>query len=482
MKRVLILAVSIFISFPLCAQKNLLLATRATLGKTAVQNIIRKTTAQTVRRAGLPSVAARVPTASGKELGQKGQQPPAFEQHMKAVAGPQKSGQQQALAAAHLDWFKRFFDNPIKESSEKSLIVKMMAQNYARAFMSPFHEHMEFDRTKKQLNALMTANRKWLNNRFVENILRPIPTFSPFASRHNKLLLPALKNFVHKMQWMAAYPNQGHDALQKISSKDAIAALAARLQQEKLVMLGEFHYLTEVQEAMAELVLTLKRQNPQRRVVVFTEFMDLPETPLSISETTRTYFRPLAGASVPQVDAKQIKEKGYAKKSFLKLLKNQVEVYPLEDVTQFKLLWVESNGQLGALLSMIQRNRTWARILENKMAEIRRTDPDALFIVYAGQGHTSWLMPYSLPKFFANEHPAVVEFALDGPQTFNSLFTVWGKDDPFFEIQSTPTLYYWNGADKRALASNSGFDYTLVLPSRMWESLKRVYTAITRGV
>ena len=152
-----------------------------------------------------------------------------------------------------------------------------------------------------------------------------------------------------------------------------------------------------------------------------------------------------------------------------------MEVYPLEDMTQFKLLWVESNGKLGALLSMIERNRTWARILENKMADIRQTDPDALFIVYAGQGHTSWLMPYSLPKFFANEHPAVVELSLDGPQTFTSLFTVWGKDDPFFDFLSTPALYYWTGADKRALARNSGFDYNLVIPSRTWEAVKRIY-------
>ena len=60
---------------------------------------------------------------------------------------------------------------------------------------------------------------------------------------------------------------------------------------------------------MAELVLTLKRQNPQRRVVVFTEFMVLPRTQLATDATLSTYFRPLESAYVPQVDANQVKKK-----------------------------------------------------------------------------------------------------------------------------------------------------------------------------
>lgn len=485
MKKLIVFAVSIWMSLPLCAQKNFLPAARAAFGKTAAQNTVQKVAAQTAPRAGLPSAAGRVhaPAPQSKVLSAAAAQPSrAFKQQMKAVLGKKSAADQVTLSATHINLLKRFLSTPPEESEEIRQLRTMMSWYEEKTAQATNEDKIEFAQTTKQLADLMSANKNWLRNRFIENILRPIPTYSPFASKHNKLLLAALKNFVHKTQWMNAYPNKGHDALQKISSKHAISELAARLQKENLVILGEFHYLTEVQEAMAELVLTLKRQNPQRRVVVFTEFMVLPRTQLATDATLSTYFRPLESAYVPQVDANQVKKKNYATKSFLKLLKNQVEVYPLEDMTQFKLLWVESNGKLGALLSMIERNRTWARILENKMADIRQTDPDALFIVYAGQGHTSWLMPYSLPKFFANEHPAVVELSLDGPQTFTSLFTVWGKDDPFFDFLSTPALYYWTGADKRALARNSGFDYNLVIPSRTWEAVKRIYKTVIRGV
>ena len=95
------------------------------------------------------------------------------------------------------------------------------------------------------------------------------------------------------------------------------------------------------------------------------------------------------------------------------------------------------------------------------MAQIRKTDPDALFVVYAGMAHTSWIMPYALPKFFAKEKTSVVEFSVGEPSEINTLCGVWDREHPYFRKQA---LFYWQGREARLLGRQTGFDYALILP------------------
>ena len=118
-----------------------------------------------------------------------------------------------------------------------------------------------------------------------------------------------------------------------------------------------------------------------------------------------------------------------------------------------------------SLLALSLRNKTWARVMESKMAEIRKTDPDALFVVYAGMAHTSWLIPSSIPKFFAPENPAVVELAITFPSDLNALYTLWDQDWPFFNVRFEPSLHYWKGEEAHKLGQYTGFDYMLVVPA-----------------
>ena len=474
MKKLIVFAVSIWMSLPLCAQKNFLPAARAAFGKTAAQNTVQKVAAQTAPRARLPSATGRVhaPAPQSKVLSAAAAQPSrAFKQQMKAVLGKKSAADQVTLSATHINLLKCFLSTPPEESEEIRQLRTMMSWYKEKTAQATNEDKIEFAQTTKQLADLMSANKNWLRNRFIENILRPIPTYSPFASKHNKLLLAALKNFVHKTQWMNAYPNKGHDALQKISSKHAISELAARLQKENLVILGEFHYLTEVQEAMAELVLTLKRQNPQRRVVVFTEFVDLPDTTAKVEkeENFFTYYRraadfPLAPLRPSDLQAPQ--KIDYAPNLFAALLKENFEIYPLEDR---KLCRLANQEQPVLLLSETSakytsaRNKSWARTMEQKMAEIRQTDPDALFVVYAGIAHTSWLMPYALPKFFENENRAVVEMTQEEPSDLNTLEVVWNKKHPFFKRKA---LFFWDDPHAELFARQTGFDYALVVPEK----------------
>lgn len=103
--------------------------------------------------------------------------------------------------------------------------------------------------------------------------------------------------------------------------------------------------------------------------------------------------------------------------------------------------------------------------MESKMRQIRKTDPDTLFVVYAGLGHTSWVYPYSLPKFFANENPAVVALSYVFPIGDEVLSGVWKESFSFYDMRfHFPTIHYWRGPDARELAKQTGFDYAWVLP------------------
>ena len=160
-------------------------------------------------------------------------------------------------------------------------------------------------------------------------------------------------------------------------------------------------------------------------------------------------------------------EDRYGEKVFARLDKAGVEVYPLEDPVQNKIFETElEEKQQLCLFTISSRNKTWARVIENKMTEIRKTDPDALFVVYAGIGHTSWMVPQSLPKFFANEQPVVVEMSDNSLSRYNLLHPVWGREDAVFRLRETTTLLYWNGQYARQLAKQTGFDYALIFTGK----------------
>lgn len=104
--------------------------------------------------------------------------------------------------------------------------------------------------------------------------------------------------------------------------------------------------------------------------------------------------------------------------------------------------------------------------MEKKMTEIRRTDSNALFVVYAGIAHFSWLGAVSLPKFFAQEKPVVIELALNEYLRETSLSNVWPAEDSFFTQPPQKTnFFFWSGDEARDLARNVGFDYLLVVPT-----------------
>ena len=299
-------------------------------------------------------------------------------------------------------------------------------------------------------------------------IFMPQLTPSETALKTNKLSLFFSRGFADKSDWLRKYPGQGKNELVRYQGEDEISYLASRLSKEKLVFFGETHHHDEIQYNLASLLNEIRQQNPNRRIVLFTEFIDLPPAQAGSRNTIATYYRRVPETPLEPITFKHSDQIGYALSFFFVALMRNVEVYPLEDPTQFKMFHQNmTKAEFLSLFALSERNKIWARVIEEKMTEIRKQDPEALFLVYAGVGHTSWLMPFALPKFFAGEHPVVLNVTSEVPSRHSLLYHVWGKEDPFFvRNHITSSLYYWTGENARLLGRQVGFDYAWAVPQK----------------
>lgn len=298
-------------------------------------------------------------------------------------------------------------------------------------------------------------------------IYQPFKQVTPLTLTLNKEILYANQNLLERMNWLKRWPDKGRQELRAFYAQQAFSFLVRQVQHKKMLLIGERHDSPHVQQRLGDLLLEIKRAYPARRVVLFSEFLDLPPVARPDGAALPRYYRRMSEETVPAFQPEQLSADLYGGNLFDRLSKAGVDVYPLEDPVQNEIFETEVDGkQQLSLLTTASRNKTWARVIESKMAEIRKTDPDALFVVYAGIGHTSWMVPQSLPKFFANEQPAVVELSENRLSRYNLLYPVWGREDAVFRLRETTTLLYWNGQYARQLAKQTGFDYALIFTGK----------------
>lgn len=296
----------------------------------------------------------------------------------------------------------------------------------------------------------------------LRSVFMPTQYPTQLSINGNKQLLLFSQTLAEKIDWLRQYPEQGRNDLAYYTGNRPVAFLARELAQYNLVMLGEVHYSENVQDFVSSLMRRIKIDNPNRRVVVFTEFLPIPQGKADTNADVASYYRRGGETELAPLSMTHTGDVDYAPFTFWCMLKSGVEVYPLEDYRQKDLFEKDAPGEFVSMAALLARNKSWARIMEHKMAEIRRTDPDALFVVYAGMGHTSWVTPFSLPKFFASQSPAVVELHPDTNSPFNTVYPVWGKNAPLFQPAGTQ-LVYWVGNSARLLGKQTGFNYSVAV-------------------
>lgn len=322
-----------------------------------------------------------------------------------------------------------------------------------------------------EIKRLLESEPGLANNSIFNDLYRPMTIPSAFAVKNNQLLLQGIKYFIEKVQWVKNRPGHAKNELGVVGGKNLAGKLAQRLSNQKMIMLGEMHYVEGIHLAVGDFLQELKRLNPSRRIVLFTEFIDLPSLPVTEGTTIANYYRRVSKENLAKLTENDPKlTVDYAKRLFHSLVKSGIEVYPLEDRALCQMISKEQGPLFKAeasARSIMLRNQSWVRVMESKMRQIRKTDPDALFVVYAGMGHTSWVYSHSLPKFFANEAPAVVALSAVFPIGNEPLEQIWEENMDFYNIRFTAsTIHYWKGPDARELAKHIGFDYAWVLSWR----------------
>lgn len=212
--------------------------------------------------------------------------------------------------------------------------------------------------------------------------------------------------------------------------------------QVKQILIGEQHLLKEGSKEIWEFIKVVKAQNPHRQIVFLTEFMPqgLPaDYWLSILKQyakDKSYydiFNWVHQMGIPLIGLEPV----YVwQNSAASLYTGTLFQQQPHEVT----LWESLGG-------LYLRNLAWKKVIEST----RRKYPDALFIIYAGSGHTAYNASYSIGKAFPQEET----FVLNVVKNPSSLFNVFS--DGLFE---TEPLLGWREKD---LAHLAGFDVRILI-------------------
>lgn len=277
-------------------------------------------------------------------------------------------------------------------------------------------------------------------------------------------------DFKRCVDWLAGHKESVKDALKETQGIETDFVFIQKASQSNLIFVGEIHGQVTPRLEFANLMKQFRKFYPQRRVVVFLESLYLKPLATESEFPYQYYRRGAEGVEEPFdiTDTEnpnfRLMDKNSNYSQMLQILQQQgIEMYPVEDAVIAQK--VSNAGKIASVEGLLERNRGFARTMHAQMDRIRQTDPDALFIYYGGMGHSSWVLPSSLPKFFANEKPLVVELVGEQKmETMSLVENMLGKGHPAFVPTGEKRVFFWQGADKELWGRNTGFDMRLVVP------------------
>ncbi len=161
-------------------------------------------------------------------------------------------------------------------------------------------------------------------------------------------------------------------------------------QNTSYLLLGEHHYTPQILPTVSTLIRTLRQQQPERKIFLFTEFIyhtnhlvvnDFYKEMLTDLASDKNLNVPVIGLETELADTK-VSVVG-TNGTFIKSAD----------------LWATPEG-------LRIRNNYWLKILKKYRTEF----PDALFIVYGGIGHLGYIYPYSISNLFPEKKTFVISF------------------------------------------------------------------------
>ena len=216
------------------------------------------------------------------------------------------------------------------------------------------------------------------------------------------------------------------------------------------LLLGEMHGFSELTNAISKFLLELRARQPNREILLFTEF--LPEDKIwgktvhsSFSKARNTIWRTATTAHIPVIglEPEFVIDSPDATIKYRSLI-GKDEEWPV---------WATIEG---ARL----RNGRWL----NTLRTYRQKYPNALFVIYAGNGHIDYAEPYSIGKELVGGNTLVVEME---PRVVkinhgkNRTFTI--DDFDALTLGAFPQRILW--FSDPVTAQLAGFDIRIKIPT-----------------
>lgn len=270
-----------------------------------------------------------------------------------------------------------------------------------------------------------------------------------FLAKHNLELRKWLPKLEENRQAIFAHKEQFRREIQTVSQPayEDMAWLAKQITPDmKYLLLGELHE-PFISQQLPNLFEALRKQQPKREIFLFTEFLFDGQN-WAVKGQKQTYFP----EQIP---------------IWNKALQERISVIGLEPSFTFlaEPIFLERDAEQGGqtvkgdvLWASIEgvrlRNSYWNNIIE----QYRQKHPDALFIIYAGNGHVDYLSPYSLGKKLAGPETYM---AMLCPDTFSNgqvwlshFFDFWTRGEFLDRV-----IYFKN----KQLAHLAGFDARIII-------------------
>ncbi len=333
---------------------------------------------------------------------------------------------------------------------EKLPIVRFSKWETRRPLSSPYENIPFWDQLSSE------AKR----NYFIAANNRALKTFLKRRSRvfnNTKRMAPIL------------WKNRVKTGDQPLETADLTKIMLERIPKNTdYLLLGERHEFPAMHTVMARFLRQVRAQNPDRKIFLLTEFLPSggikPLLLQTMKEADPSYAHVLDTAQKMGMLVRGLEPR------FVCFSDTKVEVaheaFALEEGTNVVPAAATAEG-------MRLRNRQWIANIQN----LRKHNPDALFIIWAGTEHVNYLVPFSIGSQLPADKTFLITFFYqksNDPKIHDLLDFVGQAKYPFFAQR----LLTW---DNPALRRAAGFDMRIVLnqndfpKGRVGKFLKALY-------
>lgn len=295
------------------------------------------------------------------------------------------------------------------------------------------------------------------------NLYPFLPANTSFAMKNNDLMESNVSFFKKRTKFVNENRTEILKNLQ-VSSSVSVQDYMTFVQKKnpRVIFLGEMHYRPGIQRELASFLKNYQATYPKRRVILFSEFLP---------SSMRGYWR--EGEPVP---ANFWAENPDYRRSLINLqaITSGVEIYGLENSAMTHraeracgLDFVTANA---CLLSLAERNEAWARVIDPIIERVSLQDPEAVFIVHAGNAHVDKTRFYSMADKLRHLQPYVIQLT-NGFQ--NSMLGYLLDQNPshMARVANRYVLSWKEGG--KDFSSHIGFDLNVILPVSIKEFTPR---------